>query len=152
MKKPQMWLLAISPFVLGYLLDHAMMKFNWYGANITLISALFYLYWFFAGRMSANWTKSRKESILIGNSFAIISIALMIFQDVVLKRYFSNIIGIAPQMFYLPALRLSAQIEDVLLFFLTTRSLWRTSSVAFVLMIVVYRAGYLRARPNRNNS
>ncbi|HHY11358.1 MAG TPA: hypothetical protein GX529_01890 [Firmicutes bacterium] len=146
MNKPQMWIVAISPFVFGYLLNYVMLEFNWYGAIITFISALFYLYWFFAGRMSANWTKSRKESILVGNSFAILSYVLLMFQ-VVSGNFFSGIMGIAPQMFYLPALRLAAQVENILLFFHPTRYLWSIYSVAFMLMIAVYYAGYLRARP-----
>jgi hypothetical protein len=145
MRKPQIHLLAMSPFVLGYLLDRAMMKLGWHGAIITLFSALFYLYWFFAGRLSAKWTKSKTESILAGNSFAIVSFALVMFQ-LAQGQFSSGVLGVGPQMFFLPAIVMAARVQNMLMFFTPVRTLWSLYIIAFVLVLAVHHAGFLHAR------
>ena len=145
MKKPQIHLLAISPLVLGYLLDRAIMRFAWHGAVITCFSALFYLYWFFTGWVSFRWTKSRAESILAGNSFAILGFALVMVQ-LAQGQFSPGIIGIAPQMFFLPAIRIAAHVQNVLLFFAPIRTLWSLYFIASGLILAVHHAGYLYAK------
>jgi hypothetical protein len=152
MRKLQLWILAVSPFVLGYLLDSAMMRFNWYGTTLTVISVLFYVYWYCAGYVSANWTKSITESTLVGNSFAMVSFVLITVQTTIVKRFLTNILGLCPQMFFLPSLRLAAQIESVLLFFLPIRYFWATCFVSLALMVVVYRAGHKAGSKRKRGS
>lgn len=152
MRKLQLWILAVSPFVLGYLLDSAMMRFNWYGTTLTVISVLFYVYWYCAGYVSANWTKSITESTLVGNSFAMVSFVLITVQTTIVKRFLTNILGLCPQMFFLPSLRLAAQIESVLLFFLPIRYFWATCFVSLALMVLVYRAGYKAGSKRKKGS
>ena len=152
MRKWQLWMLALSPFGLGYLLDSAMMRFGWYGRTLTFISVLFYVYWYCVGYVSVNWTKSAKESILAGNSFAIVSFLSITVQQTILRRFLPNIVGLFPQMFFLPSLRLAAQIESVLLFFLTIRYFWATCFVSLALMVLVYRAGYKAGSKRKKGS
>lgn len=142
MKKLKLLFLSGSPFVIGYLLNYVMMRFNLYGTSVVMMSVLFLVYWFFVGSISTKYTESIRESILIGNSFAIVSIILIIFQEVVMGRYMFNVIGTAPQMFYLVTLSLVSKLENVLLFFMPSHYMWMAYSLAFGLMILVYYKGY----------
>lgn len=137
MKKLKLLLFAVSPFIIGYILNYLMIKFNWYGLIISIISIAFCVYWFFVGYKSYDYTKTKKESILLGNSFAILSIIVFMFQTLVMER-----IGFAPQMFYLPVLRVSSWIQRILLFFISTHSMWITLILSCLLMIIIYCAGY----------
>lgn len=142
MNKLKLLFLGILPFAIGRLLDYAMMKYNWYGTIISIIGIMFFSYWFFVEYKSYDYVKTAKESILIGNSFAIISIILILFQGLILKRFMPNILGILPQMFYLPTLGVIGTLERTLLFFVSTHYLWMSFVLSFILMIVVYYAGY----------
>lgn len=142
MKKLKLLLFSVSPFIIGYLLNYGMIKFNLYGAIVSIISILFFAYWFFAGYKSYDYIKTAMGSIFIGNSFAIVSILLIIFQEVVLGRYMFNIVGFAPQMFYLPMIRFTVWVERILLFFVTTHYVWVTHALSFILMMSIYYAGY----------
>lgn len=72
-------LLSATPFIIGYLLNFAMIKFNWYGRIVLIISLIFSVYWFWIGCKSYDYVKTVKESILIGNSFVIISLIFILF-------------------------------------------------------------------------
>lgn len=151
MKKLKLLFLAASPFVIGYLLNYIMIRFNLYGTSVVMIRILFFVYWFFVGSISTKYTESIRESILMGNSFAIVSIILIIFQEVVMGRYMLNIIGTAPQMFYLGTLSLTSKLENILLFFMPIHYMWMTYSLAFVLMILVYYKGYTMRRKSKKS-
>jgi len=142
MNKLKLLFLGILPFVIGRLLDYAMMKYDWYGAIISIIGLMFFVYWFFVGYKSYDYVETAKESILVGNSFAIISIILILFQNLILKRFMPNILGILPQMFYLPTVGVIGILERTLLFFISTHYMWMSFTLSFMLMLVVYYAGY----------
>lgn len=143
MKKLKILLLAASPFAIGYLLNYAMLQFNWFSSVfLFLINSLFFLYWFYVGYLSAEHTKFVREAILVGNSFAFLSIALILFQELVLGRYLTNIIGLLPQMFYLPTVALMARVVSRLLFFLNTHYTWVIFIFSFIAMVAVYYGGY----------
>lgn len=137
MKKLKLLLFAVSPFIIGYILNYLMIRFNWYGLIISIISIAFCVYWFFVGYKSYDYTKTKKESILLGNSFAVLNIIVFIFQRLVMGR-----IGLVPQMFYLPMLRVSSWIQIILLFFVSTHSMGVTFILSCLLMIIIYYAGY----------
>jgi len=136
-------LLSATPFIIGYMHNFAMAKFNWYGTIVSIISLLFSAYWFWIGYKSHDYVKTIKESILIGNSFAIISLVFILFQRHVYGIFMSNIVILAPQMFYLPILRLTSWIQRTLLFFVSTHYMSGTFIFSFILMIVIYYRGYL---------
>lgn len=142
MNKLKLLFLGILPFVIGRLLDYAMMKYDWYGTIILIISIMFFTYWFFVGYKSYDYVKTSKESILIGNSFAIINIILILFQILIMKGFMLNILGILPQMFYLPTMGIVGALERTLFFFIPTHYPWEPFVLSFILMIVVYYAGY----------
>ena len=118
------------------------MRFGWYGIEVSIISVLFVVYWFFVGYKSFDYVESAKESVLLGNSFAIISIVLILGQVIFLGGHSFNIIGILPQFFYMPMVRVSSWVERIVSFFTRTRYSTVNFIFSFVLMIVIYCAGY----------
>lgn len=143
MKRLKLLLLSATPFIIGYLLNFAMARFNWYGTIVSIISLLFSAYWFWIGYKSHDYVKTIKESILLGNSFAIGSIILILFQRPAYEGFIFDIVVVAPQMFYLPILRLTSLIQRTLLFFVSTHYMSGTFILSFILMIVIYYRGYL---------
>lgn len=142
MNRLKLMLFSVSPYMIGYLLSYAMLKFNWYGTIISVISILFCVYWFFVGYKSYDYVKSTKESILLGNCFGIVSIILIMLQKVILGSFMPNIIGHGSQNFFLPIISVSSWIEGNLLFFLSTHYMDITFIVSFLLTMVIYYAGY----------
>ena len=125
------------------------MSFGWYGISISIISILFVVYWFFVGYKSHDYVDSIKESILLGNSFAIISIVLILGQIIFTGGHSFNIMGILPQFFYMPMVRVSSWVERIVLFFIRTRSSTGNFIFSFILMILIYYAGYKKASSQR---
>lgn len=132
---------GLCPFVIGYLLNYILLAFNLYGVVSFVIGILFFLYWGFIGYISYNYVKSAISSFILGNSFAIIGLVLIIFQEVALKKYWPNIIGMAPQMFYLPTLSITYKIEQTF-FFVPIHYIWVSYCLSFLLMALVYCWGY----------
>lgn len=143
MNRFKLLLLSATPFIIGYLLNFAMIKFNWYGMIVSIISLMFFVYWFWIGYKSYDYVKTVKESILIGNSFAIISLISILFQRHIHRIFMSDIVVFAPQMFYLPMVRLTSWIQRTLLFFISTHYMISTFVFSCILMIALYYIGYL---------
>ena len=137
-----MLLYSASPLIIGYLLNYAIYKFDWYGTILSIISILFCVYWYYVGYKSYDYSKTIKESLLLGNCFAIVSIVLILFQLLVLKRFSFSIIGSAPQMFFLPMIRVSSWVENIVLFFTPYRISTVNFVISFILMMGIYYAGY----------
>ncbi|MBP1926524.1 membrane-associated HD superfamily phosphohydrolase [Sedimentibacter acidaminivorans] len=146
MNKLKLFLFSISPFVIGYLLNYLITKLNWYGIRIFIFSIVFVLYWFFIGYKSYDYVENMKQSILIGNSFAIVSIILVLIQEIILKRYLINIIGFLSQMYYLPIMGLISVILRKILFFASIQYMWYTYILSFALMIFIYYKGYIKKK------
>jgi hypothetical protein len=141
MKKYWLLLFAITPIGIGYLHNYLFLN-SYSNALHTIFSVIFIIYWFIVGYISPKFTKSAKEGLLLTNSFAIICIVLIIIQEVIVGRYFLNIFGMAPQMFYLSTIQISTILENKVLFFVTTHYMWMTCLLSFVVMILIYFAGW----------
>jgi len=144
LKRFKLLLLTATPFIIGYLISLAMIKFNWYGIKILIISLLFSVYWFWIGYKSHDYAKTAKESLLLGNSFAITNIIFLLIQGPIYEGGFIfYLVVFAPQMFYLPILGLASLIQRNLLFFVSTHYMIDTFIFSCILMIAIYYMGYL---------
>lgn len=141
MKKGKFLLFAFSPLLVGLVMNKMMLKWGLYGASMTLISVLFSIYWIYGGYRSLECSKSRLKSNLLGNGFAIVSIGVILLQWGLLGRFMMNFIGSAPQMFFLPTVRMVAILRRVL-FFLPVNSTFGILSMAFLFMLLLYNIGY----------
>lgn len=145
-QKGMFLLFAGSPILIGYGMDLMMVKWNWYGLSMTLISALFSIYWSYGGYYSYENTKSRLKANLLGNSIAIVCIGLILVQAIVLNRLLPNFLGAVPQLFFLPVIRLTALLRQIF-FFLPINSTYSILGGSFLLMLLFYNIGYtIRAK------
>lgn len=143
MKKLKLLLLAITPFLIGSLLSRAIVKFDWYGTIVSIISIVFCLYWFFVGYKSYDYVETKIESIFLGNSFAIVSIVLVLYQSLIRKAFYFNIVGTASQHFFMPMVRVGSWVNSILwIFFRHTNNFAVIGMISFVLMILIYCSGY----------
>ena len=146
MEKGKLLLFAVSPLFVGIGMNGMMVKWNWYGVSMTLISIIFSIYWIYGGYRSFEFSKSRLKSNLLGNGFAMLSIGVILIQWGLLGRFMMNFMGSAPQMFFLPTVRMVAMLRRVL-FFLPVNSTFGILSMAFLFMLLLYNIGYtLRVR------
>lgn len=142
MNKLKLLALGAVPFLFGHLISYAMMEFNWYGLSTRIIGVLFLVLWYWFGYKSYDWSESLESSVLLGNAFAIISVLLIMFQELILHRYMSNMFGYTSQMFFLPGFSITAIIESSVFFFIRTRFLWMSHCFCFIVMIALYILGY----------
>lgn len=138
MKKITLLLFAILPFGMGYLLNQVMQDLNWSGLSVITVSILYFLYWYIVGRVSVNYTKSATQSLLIGNSFAIISIIVIMFQEIIIASYLPDYIGTVSQLYYLPGIIIITKITD----FLPVQMMASNFLITFLVLITVYIFGY----------
>lgn len=107
MKKVILFCLGLIPLGLGFLMNSWIMA-NPYSFPPGKISGfLFLTLWTILGFISGRFTETAKKSSNIVHCPALIMLALLLFQEIILRRYWPNIIGIASQFFYLPLLSLS---------------------------------------------
>lgn len=147
MKRVKLLLFAASPFIISLLFSYVLLELELVGMEISFMSIIFCIYWLFVGYKSYGYVTSTKESILLGNSFAIISIILIILQIALMGRYMLNIIGSAPQSFFLPMVRVSSWISSLIYSFIrfTSTSITR-GIISFILMLFIYYIGYSYAK------
>ena len=133
--KLKLTLLAITPLIIGNLVNFIPLTI--------IISVLFLLYWFWIGFISAKFTESGIQSILIGNSFGIISIIILLVTEIIFKRYLTGFLGLQPQMYFLVSIKIPAIVLPLFIAHLNGTLLFGTS---FVLMVLVYYIGYIIGR------
>jgi len=61
MNKIKLLFYACSPFPIGYFLNYAILKNDWYYTSA--ISILSFVYWFFVGYISHNYVSTIKENL-----------------------------------------------------------------------------------------
>lgn len=131
MKRIILFLTGFFPLLLGYLQNHLMMTvfFN-NSMPYLLISSALLVIWFFASGISVKFFSSKKEVVILLNSAAFLALLLILFQEIVLGRYWMNHIGIASQLFYLPLLNLAYRFS-----FMFSRVFY-ADIIAFVLLLI----------------
>jgi hypothetical protein len=115
---------------------------NWNGMISMVLGILFLIYWYYVGYKSYDYVQNKTKSILIGNSFVIINIILILVQEVILKEYMLNIIGLSSQMFYLAPIGITTILGRIIFFFTSIYKGWYFHILSFILMVTVYYAGY----------
>ena len=138
MKKIILFFIGFIPLLLGYIMNYLMMTVYYdkllpYGA----IGIIFLIAWFGLGLITYHFANSNIEAMVIAHLFGFIDLILIIFQEVILKHYWSNQIGIITQFFYLPLINIAGRFV-----FLSTRVYW-IYVVAFVLMCIAFYLGRL---------
>ena len=116
--------------------------------ELSIISIIFCIYWFHVGYKSYDHGRTKKESVLLGNSFATVCFILVLFQRIILGRYMFNFIGSVAQTFFLPMIRVSTWVYRIPTLFIRGITINSTISyiISYTLMIGIYYSGYILAR------
>lgn len=133
--------LAITPFIIGNIISLIGLTGNTFVYSI--ISILFFVYWLWVGLISNKLSESSVKSVLIGNSFGILSIILLLISGILLNSYFTGFLGLQLQMYFLPSIRISSMILSTFAHQLSSNILF---AVSFILMIIFYIIGYFSGK------
>ncbi len=142
MKRLGLIALSIIPIPLGFLTDHLMMKFNWFGFPLFLIGIVFYIFWFFMGYISANFTLSMRETLLYSHSITILCATLIIGQLLLLERFTQGLLGLLPQMYFLPMITPVSSIIRNVFFFISPFRIEHFIIPAFLMMLSTFILGF----------
>lgn len=138
-------LLGVLPLPLGYLLNYAMWHFSLSGALLTGVNLLLLLLW----GCLAYWFSSPKGNPLLQAlllcSVGLVVLVLVLFQEVVLERYWFNSVGIGSQMFFLPFISLGFTVSNPLASLLMSPiRMWPGYVAAWLLMLAAAWVGCYR--------
>ena len=145
MKKLLLVLIGLIPFVLGFAMNSWLID----NPNSILpfkpIGILFLVFWVWIGFIMCKYAETPYQSAVIIHLPALFVLLLVMYQDMVLEEYWSNLLGLATQVFYLPLINLSSFIFS----YTMTGGLYVQMStsviVAFLLMYGSYYVGcYLK--------
>ena len=143
MKKLVLFLIGFIPFVLGFLMNSWLMQNQNSVLPFKLIGILFLIFWVLVGFITCKFGKTPLKSAVIINLPAFLTLLIIIYQDIVLEQYWSNIVGSATQFYYLPLINISSSLEMFLP--LPTLHIWSVCLIAFLLMCASYYIGcYLK--------
>lgn len=136
MKKIILFLVGIIPLFIGYGMNYLMFgPFYNMALSYKLIGITFLLAWFFWGRCSYRFVNNKKVATILGNSFALIVLLLLIYQEVILGQYWYNQVGCATQFYYLPLIGLASVFTKMF------HTITATYVTAFILMCIVFYLG-----------
>ena len=99
---------AVSPLIIGNIVNLLITKLGWYGFSLTIISILFCCYWIFIGYKIAGYSNTYIESALIVNSLAIMCYVTVLMSEMLQGSFVANMIRVQAQIFFLPMLRVVA--------------------------------------------
>ena len=142
MKKRTLILISALPIPLGYIMEFLIMKFAWAGLMSLIISTGFFLLWIYIGQQSVSKKRPFITSLLYAHSIAIVCLALILIQHSTLQNVPQNLLGLIPQMYYLPMLYLTSSIVTPLLFFIEVLRFEYFVIPAFLLMLCSFTIGY----------
>ena len=142
MKYGKLLLLGLAPLPAGYLLDYAMTVLSLSGAAVVGLGVLLPLLWGCLAFLAASPRKKPIRQALALCAFGLAALALVLFQELALGRYWGNFLGIGSQLFFLPFLSLGFSIADpVAGLFLSPMRVWPGYIAAWLLMLALAWAG-----------
>jgi hypothetical protein len=114
MKQWILFILGFIPFPVGYLINHMILNsFPVYELFYTIVSLVFLGIWFLVGMFLYHLAGTKIKAAVIANCPAFIVLLLVLFQEVILGRYWMNFIGLAGQLYYLPLLSLTFKLTPM---------------------------------------
>jgi hypothetical protein len=135
--------IGFLPLPIGFLINHLMMTIWFYtfpGGTLFSINIAILVLWFICGWFYAKFFYSKREPLLLLNSAAILAIVLILFQMLVIGRFWPNWFGITPQFFYLPLMNLASRLMSFvasLVPFTITVPAWFFGLIEFCSLLLV---------------
>lgn len=142
MKKVILFLLGLTPLVLGFLMNSWMMKNQNSILPFKLIGIIFLIFWVLVGFITCKFERTPLKSAMIANLPGFLMFLFILFQEIILGRYWANMFGIVTQFYYLPLVNISTSIVG----FLFSLIGWRIhfsiiSLISFLFMFGSYYLG-----------
>ena len=134
-------LLGCTPFVLGYLMDKAILTFP---LPLLTVSLIFLGVWALLSFLLCRSRRSAFVSACVVQLPSLLALLLVLYQELVQGYYFMNPLGWLPQLFFLPVLPAASKIcysVPQLAGTVTDLRVWPAFIVGFFLMLVVSWAG-----------
>lgn len=140
MKGMILFLLGLIPFVLGFLMNSWLMQNQNSVLPSNIIGIIFLIFWVLVGFITCKHGKKRLTSTITINLTAFLILLLIMYQEAILDRYWSNIFGWSTQIYYLALINISSFLLGIFLPS-TTVGIWPESLIAFLLMFASYYIG-----------
>jgi hypothetical protein len=149
MKKLVTLIAGFSPLPIGYGINYLCINnIMWTKLTLDLISFIFFLCWGLLGFVLCKFVKTKTNALIICNLPAFIVLILILIQELIHKKYWSNDWGVATQFFYLPTIKISSYVTPDFMYYM-----WQTYIVSFTLMIIVFYLGcYIRVKTNHSKN
>jgi hypothetical protein len=136
MKKLLLLLVGLLPLALGALLNVLMLgTLQNTALPYGVIGLFFLLFWLLLGFWTRPLTKPAFTAAAIAHIPALAALALLLYQELALGRYWFSAFGVYPQFFYLPLINLAGRVA----FFAHTMP--PVYIAGFIMMFAVFRAG-----------
>lgn len=110
MKRLILFLLGLTPLVLGFLMNSWMVKNQNSVLPFKLIGIIFLLYWVVVGFITCKFERTSLKSAIIANLSAFLMLLFILFQEIILEEYWTNMFGIVTQFYFLPLVNISSSI------------------------------------------
>ncbi len=136
MKKLLLFLIGLLPFALGFAMNALLMANMNFVLPYKLIGIIWLLLWGFFGYLMRDYAGSGIKSAAIAHSVALADLLLLLYQELVLGRYWLNFLGSATQFYYLPVLNISFTLSAW-----ATDRIWVAYIVSFTLTCAAFFIG-----------
>lgn len=108
-----------------------------------LIGFLFLTFWVIVGFIGFKFEKTLLKSVVIAHLPALLILLLIMFQEIILGQLWSNLFGLATQLYYLPLINISTSVAGIFSFLLSGMTgLGSASLIGLLLMFAAYFVGY----------
>ncbi len=139
---------GVLPLAVGFAFNYLILYLPLPGFLLLPIElALLVLWGYLAFKLSTPEKNPFAQSLMLC-VFGLLMLALVLYQELCLGRYFANIVGFGTQMYFLPLLTLAAQITvPVMRSFMEVIRVWPAYIVVWILMFAASCAGcFLKRR------
>lgn len=137
MKRIVLLVIGFLPLALGYLLNYLLYAFP--NTNFSVVALIFsfalLITWFLFGKLSVKWIRSKHSAIIYLNLAAILTLLLILYQEIILRQYWPNLLGLSAQYFYLPLLTPAFLLTPMF------HSVYSAYICAFILLLVASYIG-----------
>lgn len=142
MKKIVVFIAGFTPFIIGYYLNQIILNTKYGNSTFYFItSCSFFLYWGLLGFIFCKLKDSKIYTTIICNLPAFSVLLVLLYQELVIKQYWSNYWSRATQYFYLPTMKISFDLTPYF------HNMWESYIVSFVLMAIAFYFGcYIRGK------
>ncbi len=127
--------LGVLPFAVGNIQNYYMLIYTHSLPPYALISASFFLVWGCIAFILNKNGKRTKQIVIFLNLIAALDLLLVGAQELIFHAYWSNIIGLWSQLFYLPLIHLGFSLTKF------SHSVFPAYAASFILMICAAFAG-----------